>query len=100
MRETPDNKPRSTLRAVLGFLLGTLVCISCLFFSILLGGALGLRHAWMFPTLNAIALVASGMLALRKAHKSSYSEGVLIAVSVAFILNVLFVAVTLSRHSE
>jgi len=58
------------------------------------------RPIWMFPLLNAIALVASGMVALRTVNKSSYPEGVLMAVSVAFVLNVVLFAVTLSRHVE
>jgi len=58
------------------------------------------RHSWMFPVINAIALVASGVVALRNVNKSSYPEGVLIAVSVALILNVLVFAITLSGHVE
>ena len=54
----------------------------------------------MLPLLNAIALVATGAVALRKANESSYPEGVLIAVSVAFVLNVLNFAITLSGHLE
>jgi hypothetical protein len=100
MSVAPGNNPRSTLQVALGFSLGVLVCLGCLFFSILLGAALGLRHAWMFPLLNAIALVVAGVVALRNIHKSSYPEGVLIAVSVAFLLNILFAAVTLSKHAE
>jgi len=100
MLETPESSPRSTLQVALGLLLGILVCVGCWFFSILLGAALGVRHSWMFPVINAIALVASGVVALRNVNKSSYPEGVLIAVSVALILNVLVFAITLSGHVE
>jgi hypothetical protein len=93
--ETRESNSRSSLQVALGFLLGVLVCVGCLFFSILLGGALGASRPWMFPVLNAIALFASGVVALRSINKSSYTEGVLIAVSVAFILNVgIFFATT------
>ncbi len=100
MSEMPENSPRSTLRVALGFLLGILVCVGCLFFSILLGAVLGVRHTWMFPVLNAIALFAAGVVALRSVNKSSYPEGVLIAISVVFIINVFFVAMTWSTYVE
>jgi hypothetical protein len=99
MSETPENNPRSILQVALGFLLGILVCVGCLFFSILLAAVLRVR-LWMFPVLNAIALVASGLVALRNASKSSYPEGVLIAVSVAFILNFVLLAMTQSGYVE
>jgi len=100
MSETSEIKPRSPLQVALGFFLGILLCIGCSFLSVLAGAALGLSHAWMFSLLNAIALVASGMVALRKANQSSYPEGVLIAVSVAFVLNVIVFAAALSGHLE
>jgi hypothetical protein len=100
MSQPSESNPRSTLQVALGFFLGILVCIGCWFLSVLAGAALGLRHTWMLPLLNAIALVATGAVALRKANESSYPEGVLIAVSVAFVLNVLNFAITLSGHLE
>jgi|HubBroStandDraft_5_1064220.scaffolds.fasta_scaffold54450_2 hypothetical protein len=100
MVETRESNSRSRLQVALGLLLGVLVCVGCLIFSILLGAALGLSHPWTFPALNAITLVASGMVALRNINKSSYSEGVLIAVSVAFILNVVFLALTRPGYVE
>jgi hypothetical protein len=100
MCETPEHSTRSILQVALGFLLGIPVCLGCFFFSMILGGVLGVRPIWMFPLLNAIALVGSGMVALRRVNKSSYPEGVLIAISVAFVLNVVLFAVTLSRRLE
>jgi hypothetical protein len=100
MSGAPKGGERSIPQVALGFLLGMLVCVGCWLFSILLGAALGLRHAWMFPLLNVIALVASGAAALRKGNQSSYPEGVLIAVSVGFVLNVLLFAAVLSGHVE
>ena len=97
MFEEPENNRRSIPQVAMGFLLGILVCLGCLFFSILLGSVLGLRQVWMFPLLNGIALVAAGTVALRRVSQSSYPEGVLIAVSVAFLLNVLFIVATLSN---
>ncbi len=71
----------------MGFLLGGLVSAGCSLLTVLVGAALGLRSVWMFPFLNAIALVASGRVALRKHDQSTYPEGVLIALSVAFVIN-------------
>jgi hypothetical protein len=96
MSETREISPRSTLQVALGFLLGILACLGCFFVSILLGAALGLRDPWMFLLLNAIELVAVGVVILRRVHGSSYPEGVLIAVSLAFLLNVVVFAATLS----
>ena len=99
--ETRESKSRSGLQAALGLLLGVLVCVGCLFFSILLGAALRVGQPWMFPVLNAIALVAPGVVTLRNINKSSYPEGVLIAISVAFILDVVvFLATTQSGYVE
>lgn len=100
MAETREGSPRSNLQVALGFILGVLVCVSCVFFSTLLGAALGVRNPRMFSVLNAIALVASGLVALRNINKSRYLEGVLIAVSVAFILNATFLALFQSGYVE
>jgi hypothetical protein len=95
MSESIEIKRRSTLEVALGFLLGILVCLGCSFASILLGALLRLRDPWMFTLLNAIALVAVGVVMMRRVHGSSYPEGVLIAVSLAFLLNVVVFAATL-----
>jgi hypothetical protein len=88
MFENPtESNPRSTIQVLLGILLGILVSLGCLFFSVFLGSALGLRREWMFPVLNALALVASGIIALRQWRESSYAQGILIAVSVALLLD-------------
>jgi hypothetical protein len=100
MSEMSEIKPRSTLQVALGFFLGILLCIGCWFLSVLAGAAFRLSHAWMFSLLNAIALVASGAVALRKANQSSYLDGVLIAVSAVFVLNVIMLAAALSGHLE
>jgi len=96
MSETPEINPRSTLKVALGFLLGILACVGCFFVSVLLGALLGLRDPWMFVLLNAAALVTTGLMALRYVHKSSYPDGALIAVSVAFLVNLVLLAAALS----
>jgi type III secretory pathway component EscR len=90
MLETPPpNNPRSTTQVILGFLLGVVLSLACLFFSILLGNALGVRQTWMYPALTGVALVASGIVAARMYRESSYALGVLIAVSLGFLLNAI-----------
>jgi pheromone shutdown protein TraB len=100
MFEMPESRSRSTRQVALGFLLGMIVSLSCLFISVLLGAALGLNHAWMFPLLNGVALLTAGLVALRRVHSSSYPEGVLIALSVAFVFNVVIFLAALSGYVE
>ncbi|MGA2746013.1 MAG: hypothetical protein ABSE44_15050 [Candidatus Sulfotelmatobacter sp.] len=83
----PEKTPRSTLEVVLGCLLGVLISLGCLFFSIFLGMNLGQGHRWLFPVLNAAALAVAGIVALRQMRDSSYALGVVIALSLAFLLN-------------
>ena len=82
----PKDNPRSTGEVILGFLLGILASLGCLFFCIVLGMNLG-GPSWLFPVINGLALVAVGIVALRNVPESSYYMGVLIAVSLVFLLN-------------
>jgi hypothetical protein len=82
----PEGNPRSTVQVILGFLLGILASLGCLFFCIVLGMSLG-GPSWLFPVINGLALVAVGIVALRNVPESSYYVGVLIAVSLVFLLN-------------
>jgi hypothetical protein len=82
----PEGNPRSTREVILGFLLGVLASLLCLFFCIFLGSTVGGR-GWMFPVINGLALVGVGIIALRKMRESSYALGVLIAISLTFLLN-------------
>jgi hypothetical protein len=88
MFETPpENNPRSTIQVVLGFLLGVLLALGCLFFAIFLGTALALRQAWLFPVLTGVGLIGAGSVALRQMRESSYALGVVIALSLALLLD-------------
>jgi hypothetical protein len=86
MFETPPNNPRSTLQVLLGFLLGVVIDLVCFFLSIMLGGALALRQAWLYAVFNAIGLIAAGIIALRHFRDSSYAQGVVIALSLGLLL--------------
>jgi|HubBroStandDraft_4_1064222.scaffolds.fasta_scaffold52343_3 hypothetical protein len=83
----PEKTPRSTVEVILGCLLGVLISLGCLFFAIFLGTNLGQGHSWMFPLLNAAALAVAGIIALRQMRESSYALGIVIALSLAFVLN-------------
>jgi hypothetical protein len=73
--ETIDNKSGATLQVLVGFLLGLLIDLGCLFLSILLGLALRVGQAWLFSAFNAVALIGAGIIALRHVRKSSYAQG-------------------------
>jgi len=83
----PEKTPRSTLEVVLGFLLGVLISLGCLFFSISLGMTISPSHSWLFPLLNAVGLAVAGIIALRQMRESSYALGIVIALSLSFLLN-------------
>jgi hypothetical protein len=83
----PGKTPRSTLEAVLGFLLGVLLSLGWLFFTIFLAMTINPRHGWLYPVLNAVGLLVAGIGALRKMRESSYALGVVIALALAFIVN-------------
>jgi hypothetical protein len=77
------------LDKLLGFLLGVVLCLLTLMISMPLGGVLGISKPWMFAVLYGFVLVTAGAIALRK-PKSDVAQGILIAVSVVFLLNGMF----------
>jgi hypothetical protein len=87
MFETIDDKSGATLQVLVGFLLGLLIGLGCLLLAILLGLALRVGHAWLFPAFNAVALVIAGIIAMRRVRKSSYAQGVVIALALALMLD-------------
>jgi hypothetical protein len=78
---------RSTIQVFLGFLLGVVACLGCLFLAIFFGSTLGPHSMWIYPVFNAFALIAVGIVALRHARQSSYAMGVVIALSLALLLD-------------
>jgi hypothetical protein len=87
MFEPPQNNPRSTLQVFLGFLLGVVIDLLCIFLTVMLGSAGGLRQAWLYSALNAIGLIAAGIIAVRHFRESSYAQGVVIALSLGLLLD-------------
>jgi len=96
MSETePEKPPRSNLHVFLGFLLGIVASLGCLFLAIFLG-SLTTAGNWIYPTLEAIALIVIGIAAARKVPESSLALGAVIAVSLVLLLDGIC-AVTFSR---
>lgn len=87
MSEAAPEKPRSNLQVFLGFLLGVVASLGCLFLTIFLAGSLRSRSTWIFPAFNAVALVLVGVAALRRVKESSYAVGAVIALALALILD-------------
>jgi uncharacterized membrane protein YccC len=88
MPETqPEKTPRSTIEVILGFLLGVVISLACLFAAIFLGAMIYPRHSWLFPVLNALGLILAGIVALRHMKESTYALGIVISLSLAFLLN-------------
>ena len=73
----PEKSSRSNLHVFLGFLLGIVASLLCLFVAIFLGVLVQGRN-WIFPLIDAMALVFVGMFVLRKARQSSPAAGALI----------------------
>jgi hypothetical protein len=86
----PENKLRSAVKGILGFFLGILISLGCLYVSGVAASPVDL-HPRTFPLLNAIALAVVGILVLRKMRESGYGQGILIAMSVAFLVNAALV---------
>ena len=85
----PDERVHSTQKVALGFLLGLILSAGCFVIAVVLGMSLGSRHNWVFPLLNAIALILVGLHAVRKYHESGIARGTVIAVSLVFLVNAI-----------
>jgi hypothetical protein len=85
----PDESVHSTGKVALGFFLGLILGAVCFVIAVVVGMNLGSRHNWVFPLLNAIALVLASLLALRKYNESGISRGMVIALSIVFLINAI-----------
>ena len=82
-----EKLPRFNMQVLLGFLLGIVASLGCLFFCIFLGMSLAFRQRWLFPALIALGLIAIGLVALRHVRESSYARGMIIALSLALLVD-------------
>jgi hypothetical protein len=87
MFETDPENPRSNLQVFLGFLLGIVASLGCLFLTIMLAGNMGSGSKWIYPAFNAVALICIGAVALRYIRQSSYAIGAVIALALALLLD-------------
>jgi|SRR5581483_3729473 len=95
MFDSDAQQSRSTIQVLLGFLLGIVASLLCLFLAIFLGSTLRTRHTWLFPLFNAIGLVLLGIVAAKNARQSGYAAGAVIALSLALLLDGVCAAVIL-----
>lgn len=87
MFETQPEKPsRSNMQVFLGFLLGIVASLGCLFLAIFLGTLVEGR-SWIFPVIDAVGLIFVGMLALKRARESSLAAGAVLSLSLALLLD-------------
>ena len=84
----PDKPARSNLQLFLGFLLGVVASLGCLFLALFFGKALESGGRWIYPAINAIALIVVGIFALKRVRESSLALGAVIALSLALLFDV------------
>ena len=90
MFDADPEKPRSNLQVFLGFLLGIVASLGCVFLTIFLAGIPGYKPGWIFPAFNAVALILVGVVALRHVKESSYARGAVIALGLALLLDAVW----------
>jgi hypothetical protein len=63
-----------------------------LFVAIILAATLGMNHPGIYSLFEAIGLTVLGIIAFRKVGRSSYATGLLIAVSLSLLLDIIVAA--------
>lgn len=94
MLEPHVRHSRLSMQAVLGFLLGIVASLFCLFFSMFLGSTLGPRHLHSFPVITAVALIALGAIAMKNARRSEFGLGAVVALGLALLLDAVYLVAT------
>ena len=88
MFETEPEKPaRSNLQLLLGFLLGVVASLGCLFLAIFFGQTFEQYGSWIYLAINAVALIVVGIFALRRVRESDLALGAVIALSLALLFD-------------
>ena len=82
-------RQQSALKVALGFGLGLIGGALCFAITVVVGLTFQSRHGWVFPLLNAIALMLAGIIALRNYNESGVARGAVIALSLVFLLNAI-----------
>lgn len=89
----PAPHSRLNIQVVLGFLLGIVASLFCLFFSMFLGSTLGPRHTGSFPVFTAVAVIGLGLIALKNARRSGFAFGAALALALALLLDAAYMIV-------
>ena len=88
MFETEPKKPaRSNLQVFLGFLLGIVASLGCLFLAIFFGAAFQQGGRWIYPVITAVALIVVGIFALKRVRESDLARGAVIALALALLFD-------------
>jgi 1,4-dihydroxy-2-naphthoate octaprenyltransferase len=85
----PDESVHSTQKVALGFLLGLILSAACFVIAVVVGMNLHSRHDWVFPLLNAVALILVSLYAVSKYRESGIARGTVIALSLVFLVNAI-----------
>jgi heme/copper-type cytochrome/quinol oxidase subunit 4 len=85
----PDESIHSTQKVALGFLLGLILSALCFVIAVVVGMSLGARRNWVFPLVNAVALILVSLYAVSKYHESGIARGTVIALSLVFLVNAI-----------
>jgi hypothetical protein len=85
----PGGRLRRGLDKLLGFLLGVVLSLVSLMICMPLGGVLRISKPWTFSALYGLVLLAVGAIDVGK-PRSEVAQGILIAASVAFLMNEMF----------
>ena len=85
----PDESVHSTQKVALGFILGLALSAACFVIAVFVGVTLRSRHSWVFPLLNAIALILVSLYAIREYKESGIARGTVIALSLVFLVNAI-----------
>lgn len=91
MLNAESRKSRFNMQAILGFLLGVVASLLCLFFSMFVGSTLGPSHGQMYPVFTGIGLAVLALGAFRSARRSSFALGAAISLGLALLLDGAYV---------
>ncbi len=83
-----DERPFSVGRLILGSILGVFVGLGCLLASLMVTPVIG-RYFLLIPALNALLLAGAAVFAITLAHDKGLARGMLISLSLVFLLNAI-----------
>lgn len=91
MLEPDVRHSRLNIQVVLGFLLGIVASLLCLFFFMFVGSTLGPRHTHLFPVFTAVAVIGLAVIAVKNLRRSEFALGAFFALGLALLLDVAYI---------